>query len=112
MDAGLPDSAAWRRAWSSGEGRSLPFLGEPAHASVSLLETVEDLLPRERVVALVLCALALVGGFLPGPLLRLSEHKVETLVEPSVAGAHASREESGAPTGPRQARTERARSRR
>lgn len=88
------------------------FLGEPAHGPASRLETVEDLLPRERVVALALCGLALVGGFLPGPLLRLSEREVATLAGADATGAHASQDESGGPTGPRHSRPERAAHRR
>ncbi|WP_224248360.1 complex I subunit 4 family protein [Hyalangium gracile] len=57
------------------------FLGGVAPEQKLLLETVEDLLPRERVAALGLFALVFVGGLLPGPLLRVREHAVDTMVE-------------------------------
>ena len=56
------------------------FLGGLAQEKKLLLETVEDLLPRERIAALGLFALVFVGGLLPGPLLRVREHAVETMV--------------------------------
>jgi NADH-quinone oxidoreductase subunit M len=61
------------------------FLGAPAHGHAPVLETVEDLLPRERWVALGLLALVILGGLMPGPLLRLREAQVESLLE-RVAG--------------------------
>ncbi|WP_224364428.1 complex I subunit 4 family protein [Hyalangium versicolor] len=57
------------------------FLGGVGEEQKLLLETVEDLLPRERIAALGLFALVFVGGVIPGPLLRVREHAVETLVE-------------------------------
>jgi NADH-quinone oxidoreductase subunit M len=57
------------------------FLGGLAQEQKLLLETVEDLLPRERFAALGLFALVFVGGLLPGPLLRMREQSVETMVE-------------------------------
>lgn len=56
------------------------FLGAPAHGQSPVLEAVEDLLPRERFAAVSLCALAFLGGLLPGPMLRLREHEVTVLV--------------------------------
>jgi len=66
------------------------FLGTPAHGHASVLDTVEDLLPRERLAALALCVLAFLGGLFPGPLLRLREHEVSALVGPAASAAHAS----------------------
>lgn len=57
------------------------FLGGVTPEQKLLLETVEDLLPRERLAALGLFALVFVGGLLPGPLLRVREHAVDSLVE-------------------------------
>ncbi|QRK04382.1 NADH-quinone oxidoreductase subunit M [Archangium violaceum] len=57
------------------------FLGAPAHGHATALETVEDLLPRERWAALGTVALVFLGGVLPGPLLRLRETHVQSLVE-------------------------------
>jgi NADH-quinone oxidoreductase subunit M len=57
------------------------FLGSPAHGHATALETVEELLPRERWVAFGLFALVVLGGLMPGPLLRLRESQVESLVE-------------------------------
>jgi len=65
------------------------FLGAPAHGHASVLDTVEDLLPRERLAALALCVLAFLGGILPGPLLRLREHEVSALVGPAASTEHA-----------------------
>ena len=73
------------------------FLGAPAHGHAPVLETVEDLLPRERWVALALLALVVLGGVMPGPLLRLRESHVESLVErvalekPAEGSRHAAR---------------------
>lgn len=64
------------------------FLGTPAHGQASMLDTVEDLLPRERIAALSLCALAFLGGFLPGPLLRLREPEVSALARPAANAVH------------------------
>ncbi|AKJ00289.1 NADH:ubiquinone oxidoreductase subunit 4 (subunit M) [Archangium gephyra] len=69
------------------------FLGAPAHGHASVLDTVEDLLPRERIAALALCVLAFLGGLFPGPLMRLREHEVSALAGPAAAehaeaGAH------------------------
>ncbi|WP_044182241.1 complex I subunit 4 family protein [Hyalangium minutum] len=57
------------------------FLGGLNPEQKLLLETVEDLLPRERVAALGLFALVFVGGLLPGPLLRMREHTVDSMVD-------------------------------
>lgn len=57
------------------------FLGGVNPEQKLLLETVEDLLPRERLAALGLFALVFVGGLLPGPLLRVREHAVDSMVE-------------------------------
>ncbi|MCY1074263.1 complex I subunit 4 family protein [Archangium lansingense] len=65
------------------------FLGTPAHGQASVLDTVEDLLPRERIAALALCVLAFLGGILPGPLLRLREHEVSALAGPAASTGHA-----------------------
>ncbi|WNG45453.1 NADH-quinone oxidoreductase subunit M [Archangium minus] len=71
------------------------FLGAPAHGHATTLETVEDLLPRERWAALGMVALVFVGGLMPGPLLRLRESQVQSLVERVApiqpGGAHAER---------------------
>ncbi len=64
------------------------FLGAPVHGQSLMLEAVEDLLPRERLTALSLCALAFLGGFLPGPMLRLREHEVSVLVGHESPSAH------------------------
>jgi NADH-quinone oxidoreductase subunit M len=56
------------------------FLGGLSQEQKALLDTVEDLLPRERVAALGLFALVFVAGLLPGPLLRVREHEVEKMV--------------------------------
>ncbi|MDY7231221.1 complex I subunit 4 family protein [Hyalangium rubrum] len=74
------------------------FLGGVSQEQKSLLDTVEDLLPRERVAALGLFALVFVGGLLPGPLLRVREHEVGKMVgqvasvrgtpAPAHAGSH------------------------
>jgi NADH-quinone oxidoreductase subunit M len=64
------------------------FLGEAAHGHATALETVEELLPRERWVALGLLSLVIVGGLLPGPLLRLREPEVAALVERVAPGQH------------------------
>ncbi len=54
------------------------FLGTPSmHAPP--LERVEDMLPRERWVAVVLITLSLLGGFLPSPLLRIRHSVVDSL---------------------------------
>lgn len=57
------------------------FLGTPPHGHAPVLETVEDLLPRERWAALGLSLLLFLGGLMPGPLLHLRESQVESLVE-------------------------------
>lgn len=57
------------------------FLGGVSQEQKPLLDTVEDLLPRERFAALGLFALVFVGGLLPGPLLRMREDAVETMVK-------------------------------
>ncbi|HLK99575.1 MAG TPA: NADH-quinone oxidoreductase subunit M [Myxococcaceae bacterium] len=56
------------------------FLGSMSQEQKTLLDTVEDLLPRERVAALALFALVFLGGLLPGPLLHVREHEVDRLV--------------------------------
>jgi NADH-quinone oxidoreductase subunit M len=56
------------------------FLGGVSQEQKSLLDTVEDLLPRERITAMGLFALVFVGGLLPGPLLRVREHEVKSMV--------------------------------
>ncbi|WNG54590.1 hypothetical protein F0U59_07205 [Archangium gephyra] len=65
------------------------FLGVPAHGHASVLATVEDLLPRERLAALACCVLAFLGGLFPGPLMRLREHEVSSLSVPAAGAAHA-----------------------
>ncbi|PTL76028.1 NuoM family protein [Vitiosangium sp. GDMCC 1.1324] len=75
------------------------FLGAPAHGHATALETVEDLLPRERWAALGMFALVFLGGLMPGPLLRLRESQVESLVErvaPPSAAAHGESLSAGA----------------
>lgn len=67
------------------------FLGPYAHGRGVALERMEDLLPRERAVALGLCALAFVGGLFPGPLLRMREHEVERLVAQAPGAGHGQR---------------------
>jgi NADH-quinone oxidoreductase subunit M len=56
------------------------FLGGVSQEQKILLDTVEDLLPRERLAALCLFALVFVGGLLPGPLLRVREQEVVNMV--------------------------------
>ncbi|MBM7114525.1 complex I subunit 4 family protein [Archangium primigenium] len=56
------------------------FLGTPAHGHAPVVETVEDMMPRERWAVFSLLALVLLGGLMPGPLLRLRATHVETLV--------------------------------
>jgi NADH-quinone oxidoreductase subunit M len=57
------------------------FLGGLSPEHKPLLDTVEDLLPRERIAALGLFALVFVGGLVPSPLLQVREHAVEQLVK-------------------------------
>ncbi len=57
------------------------FLGGLSSEQRTLLDTVEDLLPRERFAALGLFALVFVSGLLPGPLLRMREHEVGKMVD-------------------------------
>jgi len=56
------------------------FLGTPAHGHAPVVETVEDMLPRERWAVFALFCLMVLGGLMPGPLLRLRESHVESLV--------------------------------
>jgi NADH-quinone oxidoreductase subunit M len=56
------------------------FLGPPARQAVWTRVQVEDLLPRERAVAVALCLLVVLAGLVPGPLLALRAPAVEALV--------------------------------
>lgn len=56
------------------------FLGAPPQGQTGVLETLEDLLPRERWAVFALFVLVLLGGLMPGPLLRLRAAQVEALV--------------------------------
>ncbi|WNG19692.1 NuoM family protein [Cystobacter fuscus] len=64
------------------------FLGPPAHGQAALLETVEDLLPRERGMVFALFALVVLGGLVPGPLLHLRASQVESLAGPESSSEH------------------------
>jgi len=75
------------------------FLGVPAHGRAPALDTVEDLLPRERWAALGFFALVLLGGLIPGPLLRLRESQVESLVKRVVLVRHGASPQSLAARG-------------
>ena len=56
------------------------FLGTPAHGQAPVLETVQDMLPRERWAVFALFALMVLGGLMPQPLLHLRASHVDALV--------------------------------
>ncbi|MBU6160034.1 MAG: hypothetical protein KGO50_02860 [Myxococcales bacterium] len=66
------------RAWS------LTFLGNDNHAlSIARQVHLADLIPREQYVVLGLAAIALVGGLMPGRVLRVEQEFVEQTLQDS-----------------------------